>query len=85
MSKLPTTIIAEPSTFKGVGIQIMDDCYDPSVMEVNKGVTPSFWANVFNFGSGFLIDALTGSMWKYSNQVSVPVTEKHDKPANCKS
>lgn len=84
MSKLPATIVAEPSTFKSVSIQVQDDCYDPSITEVNKGITTSYWANIFN-GWGFLIDPLTGAMWKYNNMVSVTVNEKREKPANCKS
>lgn len=83
-SKLPATIVAEPSTFKGVSIQVLDDCYDPSITEVSKGITMSYWANIFN-GWGFLIDPLTGAMWKYNNMVSVTVNEKSEKSANCKN
>jgi hypothetical protein len=84
MSKLPATIVAEPSTFKGVSIQVLDDCYDPSITEVNRGITMSYWANIFN-GWGFIIDPLTGAMWKYNNMVSVTVNEKREKPASCKN
>jgi hypothetical protein len=84
-SKLPATIVAEPSTFKGVSIMVQDDCYDPTQLNVNTSIAPSYWANIFNAGYGFLIDPFTGAMWKYNNMVSVPVNEKREKPASCKS
>lgn len=82
IAKLPLTIVAEPSSFSGISILVQDDCYETAQTIVNKGVTPSYWANIFNL-YGFLIDPLTGDMWKYSNMVNVPVTEKRDKPVNC--
>lgn len=84
-SKLPTTIVAEPSTFRGVSIQVQDDCYESTQLEVNKSIAGSYWANIFNYGLGFLIDPLTGAMWKYNNLVAIPVTDKRDKPASCKN
>jgi hypothetical protein len=82
MTRLPTTIIAEPSTFQEVSVQVNDDCYDPIQINVKKKITPSYWANILN-GWGFLIDPLTGAMWKYNNHVSVPVNKKKDAPAKC--
>lgn len=81
-ARLPATIIAEPSTFQKVSVMITDDCYDPMQYNIKKGITPSYWANIFNFW-GFLIDPLTGSMWKYNNLASVPVNKKNDAPAKC--
>ncbi|RYZ84423.1 MAG: hypothetical protein EOP04_18020 [Proteobacteria bacterium] len=78
-SKLPATIVAKPSTFQDVMITVDDVCYDPSATVVSKQITPSFWANIFNGGWGFLVDPFTGSMWIYDSQVSVPVNQK----ANC--
>jgi hypothetical protein len=81
-TKLPTTIVAEPATFQDVSVQVNDDCYDPVQINVSKRITLSYWVNILN-GWGFLIDPLTGAMWKYNNHVSVPVSKKKDAPAKC--
>lgn len=75
MTKLPATIVAQPSN-DGVSIRVIDKCYDPSVTEVDKGITGSFWMNVFNGGVGFLIDWATGDMWDYPSYTQVITSKK---------
>ncbi|CAH0541067.1 hypothetical protein [Vibrio marisflavi] len=72
---LPATIVAKPSSSKDVAIKINTKCYDSSTVVVNKTITPSYWANLLN-GWGFIIDAMTGDMWKYDNQVVIPAQAK---------
>lgn len=74
-TKLPTTIVAEPSTFHKVLVDVKDDCYEPTQTAVPSTVTPSFIVNVL-FWPGFIIDTLTGTMWKYNNTVSVNTVPK---------
>jgi len=77
-SKLPATIVAEPA-HAGVQIRVVDPCYDNTVMEVNKSVTPSFWANIFWFYGvliGMGVDTITGKMWKYDSMVLVHTAGK---------
>ena|SRR3990172_6233283 len=72
-AKLPATIVAE-SSYKGVEIKLTDKCYEPTVLNVNKNITPSFWTNFllfYGFPFGMLIDAGTGNMWKYDSNVMV--------------
>ena len=78
LGKIPSTIVAEPSSFHNVSIEVIDDCYDKSAVFVNSRVTPSYWANLLNY-IGLFIDPLTGAMWKYDNQVTVQVTEITEK------
>jgi hypothetical protein len=75
-SNLPTTIVASPSTFTNVTIEVKDSqCYESRTVKVRSSITPSFWANILIY-PGFLIDPFTGAMWKYDNTVSVPLTMK---------
>jgi len=70
-AKLPAIIVAE-SSYKGIEIKLTDKCYEPTVLNVNKNIAPSFWANfllLYGFPIGMLIDAGTGKMWKYDNNV----------------
>lgn len=77
-TKLPATLAAEPAN-SGVSIRVVDQCYDTTSVEVNKNITPSFWANILWGGAFWLgmgIDAITGKLWKYDNNVMVPVNKK---------
>lgn len=76
-TNLPATIVAEPSTFRDVKVEVAEKCYEPSQVIAQKGITPSFWANLLNF-YGFIIDPLTGAMWKYDNRLQVPTVKKAD-------
>lgn len=79
-TKLPATISAEPS-HKGITIQVADRCYDSTRVDVNKSVTPSFWANLlwgYAFPIGMGVDAITGKMWKYDYNVAVPVNKRQE-------
>lgn len=76
-TNLPATIVATPSTSRDVSITVADPCYEHTTMIVNKSVTPSYWANIFNL-YGFGIDAITGDMWKYDNQVMVPLQKRSE-------
>lgn len=75
-SKLPATISAT-SSWSGVKIKVIDKCYNRTIIEVPKGITPSFWANIFNF-YGFIIDPISGKMFKYDSNVTVPVNKKDE-------
>ncbi|MCL9780269.1 hypothetical protein M9194_02335 [Vibrio sp. S4M6] len=79
---LPTTIVAVPSTNTEVSITVVDPCYDHATVVVKKSVTPSYWVNILN-GWGFLIDAATGDMWKYDNNVMVPLKKKQGNEGLC--
>lgn len=79
-TKLPTTIVAEPSTFTNVAIDVIDTCYEPTHATVASSVTPSYFADII-FWPALIVDALTGNMWKYHNTVSVTTVPK----SNCKS
>ncbi len=84
-TKLPATIAAE-SSWDGVKVRVIDKCYDSTATEVNKGITLSFWANIFNSGVGFFVDLATGKLWKYDTNVSVPVNAKTmDNVEGCES
>lgn len=77
-TRMPATIVTSPSTFRDLSITVSDRCYEGYTSIVKKNVAPSYWANVLN-GWGFIIDPLTGYMWKYDSQVMVPLSKK----ANC--
>lgn len=72
---LPTTVVSSPSTFSKIEISVTDKCYQPTNTFVKEGITPSYWANIFNI-YGFLIDPLVGSMWKYDSQTQVTAVKK---------
>lgn len=75
-TNLPTTITAPPSTFKDVEIKVDGSkCINPTSSVVRKSITPSFWANVFNGGWGFLLDPVTGAMWKYDGQTTITMSK----------
>lgn len=73
-TKLPATVVASPSN-QGVQITVTDKCYDRTVTNVKKRVTPSYWANILNI-YGFGIDWATGDMWKYDNNTTVLLRKK---------
>lgn len=72
-TKLPSTIVASPSTFSDVTIKVNDKCYESTEVVVGKSITPSYWVNILIW-PGLIIDALDGYMWKYDSQVMVPTT-----------
>ena len=74
-AKLPTTIVTSPSTFSKVKVTVNDKCYRPTTTLVKESITLSYWANLLN-GYGFLIDPLTGAMWKYSAQTLIHTSKK---------
>ena len=75
-SELPTTVSAD-SSYSGVKIKVLDKCYDPIIHEVNKSVTPSYFANIFNF-YGLFIDLATAKLWKYDNSAVIPLRKKEN-------
>mgnify|MGYP003340733622 CR=1 FL=1 len=76
-ANIPSTITASPSTFKNVEVKIpSSDCYYPTSVTVGKTITASFWANIFNYGLGFIIDPLTGAMWNYDSISTLTISEK---------
>ena len=77
-SKLPATVITSPSTFNPTEIRVSDKCYEGTIVQINRSVAPSFYANIFNYGVGFIIDPLTGAMWKLNSHTIVPL-EKREK------
>ena len=80
-SKLPTTIVTSPSSFKDTTITVKDKCYEATEMKVGKSVTSSFWANLLllPFGTPIAmgIDYLSGNMWKMDQQVVVPLNKNY--------
>ena len=74
-TKLPTTIVAEPSSFYDVTIGVIDNCYEATITTAKKSITPAYIVNIL-FWPGLIVDALTGSMWKYNNTVSVTTVPK---------
>ncbi len=76
-TKLPTTVVATPSSFRGIKIDVVDNCFNSTSYEVKKSITPSFWANIL-WGVGSLvampIDYLDGYMWKFDRMTVVPVS-----------
>lgn len=68
---LPAIIVAEPS-YNDVSIKVTDTCYSPTLVKVNKHITPSFWANLIIW-PGFLVDALTGRYLTFDSTVNIPL------------
>ncbi len=77
-SKLPATIVTSPSTFNPTEVRVTDKCYEGTIVQVNRSIAPSFYANIFNYCLGCIIDPLTGAMWKLNNHTIVPLS-KSDK------
>jgi hypothetical protein len=73
----PTNIVSTPSTSRNLTIRIIERCFQEDMTVVNRTVTASYWANIFNFW-GFLIDPLTGAMWRLDNRVQLHPTPKPD-------
>jgi len=46
-SKLPTTVVTTPSSFKDTTVTVNEKCYERTEMIVGKSVTPSFWEQLF--------------------------------------
>ena len=72
---------AQINVDKGWGkiiISVTDNCYKQSSVELDNGIEPAFWLNIFNGYIGFFIDVATGSMWEYDSNVSIEL-EKEDK------
>ena len=72
--KLPTTVVVK-SSYTPVEIKVIDDRYQTTSNTVNKSVTLSFFANIFN-GFGFIVDAVSGSFWNYDDITDVRVVDK---------
>ena len=68
---LPTVITAE-SSYEPVSISVVDKCYAPTSVQVNKHITPSFWTNIFS-PVGFVVDLITGRYWKYDSTLTIPL------------
>lgn len=83
-TKLPTTIVSEPDSFVKVSVEVKDECYEPIEVIAGRGITPSYWVNILVFWPGLFVDYLTGTMWKYHNNILVPVTDKSNRPDSCK-
>jgi hypothetical protein len=58
-------------------VKVIDECYEPTIAKADKGVTGSYWVNIFN-GIGFLIDWATGDMWYYPSHMQVITSKKAD-------
>ncbi|MBF0208438.1 MAG: hypothetical protein HQK53_16285 [Oligoflexia bacterium] len=72
---IPSAVTADASS-KGVTVRVVDKKYIPTTVEVNRSVTPSFWANFlwgFAFPVGMIVDAATGNMWKYDPNIIIPL------------
>ena len=76
-TKLPATMSIEPSNC-GVNIIVIDPCYENTTIKVNRHITPSYWANIFNYGIGFIIDFANGNMWRYDENTSIPLIKKQN-------
>ena len=75
-SRLPATIVTSPSTFNPTEIKVVDKCYDDTVVQINRSIASSFYANVFNYCIGCIIDPLTGAMWKMNHHTIIPLSKK---------
>lgn len=62
-------------------VSITKDSYVEQSVVVHKRITPSFWANllwVYFFPIGMLVDAASGSMWNYDENVYVKLEPKNN-------
>ena len=81
-SKIPSTIVTSPSSFRNTIIRVNDKCYESTEVIVGKSLTPSFFANILWFYASPIagaIDYLSGSMWKMDSNVAVPLNKKNVK------
>lgn len=81
-SKIPSTIVSSPSSFRNTVIKVNDKCYEPTEVIVNKSLSPSFFANILWLHLSPIaasIDYLTGSIWKMDSNVAVPLNKKMSK------
>ena len=81
-SKIPSTIVTSPSSFRNTIIRVNDKCYESTEVIVGKSLTPSFFANILWFYASPIagtIDYLSGSMWKMDTNVAVPLNKKNVK------
>ena len=74
LSTLPNTIVGR-SSWSGITINVVDECYEKTSYDVSRSISRSYWANII-FLYGFLIDPLTGYWWNYEDHARVPVTKK---------
>lgn len=74
-TELPSNIITHPSSFETTNILVIDQCYNSTTTMINKTIASSYWANILNI-YGFLIDWVTGAMWRYDSNVLVLVDKK---------
>lgn len=79
---IPGTVVLVP-TLSGSTIRVSEPCYEPTSMELPRSVTASYWANIpgiliYVGLFGFFVDPLTGDMWKYDTNISVPVRRVPD-------
>lgn len=82
--QLPTVIRARPSSFSSLVISLDDECYSSSYSVVRQNISNIYWLNVLNW-HGFYIDYFTGGMWRYDDQVRVPMnaTKPEGTNADC--
>jgi len=82
-NKLPRAATT-PTSFsfsKGgdISVTLSKDGYVDQAIVVNRSVTPSFWANflwAWAFPIGMLVDAASGSMWNYDENVYAKLEPK---------
>ncbi len=72
--QLPATINVQGAEDRVV-VRVQDERYEPAESRVGRSVRGVYWVNILN-GWGFLIDYLTGAMWRHEGIVYVPTDPK---------
>lgn len=79
---IPGQVRARPSTFSDLIVTIDDPCFSAQPYEIESSIAWSYWANAIwlPFGIlggigviGFALDPITGSMWNYEENATIPV------------
>jgi len=81
-TQVPTLVVAEPSSFNHLVVQLTDPCYPNYRYVVRENVHPSYFANLFNL-HGFYIDYLNGNMWRYDPMLHIPLNNE-DRLSECR-
>ena len=72
--QLPATVNVRSGEDRVI-IRLQDDRYELTEVNVGRSIRGVYWVNILN-GWGFLIDYLTGAMWRYDDLVVVPTDPK---------
>ena len=83
---IPANFDVEPDLWQTVVVKVEEPCYQPAQVRLRRSITPLYWANAVGLPVGvglfaFAGDTLSGTLWRYDANMSIPISPVDDYPA----